>query len=361
MQPSPPHLPPPSDEACAWSLLAEHGSRGAARALVAECGDPLAALPALEASPGGRGLAGRALARRREDCIRQQVGLLCPGDAGFPSLLACIPDAPLVLCYRGDPAVLEATGVAIVGARRASRYGLEVAHGLARELAGCGMVVVSGLALGVDGAAHRGALDGGGATVAVLGSGVNRVAPLANARLARDILDAGGLVLSEYAPEATAAPYRFPERNRLISGLSAGVVVVEASERSGSLITARLAMEQGREVMAVPGLPGLPNSGGVNRLLKSGAALIETGRDVLLALGRDLPGFAPELTAGPERLTPELARILDHLEGCARSLDELSVVLGLDAQSCAARLTELELGGFVRRVADGYIRRPAGF
>jgi DNA processing protein len=226
---------------------------------------------------------------------------------------------------------------------------------------------VSGLALGIDGAAHRGALAGQGQTIAVLGSGLNRVQPQSHLPLGRQILTAGGLHVSEYPLNLPAAAHQFPERNRLISGLSAGVVVIEAGARSGSLITARLAAEQGREVMAVPGAPGLANSAGVNRLLKAGAALIETVDDVLDALGLHLEPahFDRELANRPgirtPELSPELARVLDALNGQAVDAELLAAQLNLALTDCTVRLTELELAGFVQRVPDGYIRRPSEF
>jgi DNA processing protein len=351
--------PLPSPETVASALLVDRLGRRAARAAIAEQGSARSALA--HTNPGGRLAARVAAARLGDDCRRRGISLMGPADDWFPESLRCIPDAPLALYGRGNLALVQATGVAIVGARRASRYGIELAERLAAELTRAGAVVISGLALGVDAAAHRGALAAGGRTAAVLGSGLDRLAPLANAPLARDVLAGDGLLVSEYAPEVTAAPYRFPERNRLIAGLGVGVVVIEASEKSGSLITARIAAEQGREVMAVPGAPGLPNSRGANALIKAGAALVESAEDVLIALGRELPGFA--LPEGPTSaaLTAELAAVLDRLDGRAQSLEALVESTGLDAQDCAVALTELELGGFVQRVTDGYIRRPSRY
>jgi DNA processing protein len=250
--------------------------------------------------------------------------------------------------------------VAIVGARRGGRYGLELARSLAADLAGRGFCIVSGLALGIDSAAHRGALDAGGRTAAVLGSGLARVQPRTNLRLAEDIVDGGGVLITEYPPDRPGARHQFPERNRLISGLCEGVVVIEASAGSGSLITAGFAMEQGREVMAMPGTPGLPNSAGANRLLKEGAALVENADDVLDALGlAGSPGPGEHLPRLPA-LSSELIHVLDQMDEDAVSADTLAALLGLGIAEVNARLTELELHGFVARVADGYIRRPLG-
>jgi DNA processing protein len=341
--------------AAAASLLADNLSRRKVRALLREHGDPVTAWRFV----GGR-LSGAATAARQEECRRHGIGLVREGEPGFPEVLTRIPDAPLALYRRGSQDPSQAISVAIVGARRAGRYGLELARSLAADLAGRGVCVVSGLALGIDGAAHRGALDAGGRTVAVLGSGLGRVQPRANLRLAEEIVAAGGALIAEYPPDRSGARHQFPERNRLISGLCNGVVVIEASARSGSLITAGFAMEQGREVMAVPGTPGLPNSAGANRLLKDGAALVENADDVLDALG--LAGVAAPGTGDPRPLplSAPLVAVLDQMDEDAVTADTLAALLGVAIADVNVRLTELELRGFVARVADGYIRRPLG-
>lgn len=365
-----------ADEAAALALLLERNDRQTLKKrLLDRASEPDpdsidASLPAvslleeearLRLPPGSwrRRVLGRCQARHEA----AGVTLLCPRHGEFPERLAAITDAPLLLHCRGDLAALKRPAIAIVGARRASRTGRETAERLAAELARAGAAVVSGLALGVDAAAHRGALAAGGVTIAVLGSGADRIQPVANAPLAERILEAGGLILSEYSLGTPAAPFRFPERNRLISGLSRGVLVVEAGVRSGSLITARLAAEQGREVMAVPGAPGYANSAGVNRLLKAGAALIETAADVLLAIGADVPGVDEVLStqAPVDLLTPDQVALLDLLDGRAQNLDGLAIEARMPARDCAVALTELELAGFVQRVAGGYIRRPSEF
>ena len=340
---------PVSTLAAGLSLLLEQESRKALRA-----GESIASRL--------RRLSRGQVSRRQQRLERAGVGMLASGEASFPDLLSGIPDPPLALYYRGATECLDRLAIAVVGARRASRAGQELARVLAGELAGAGAVIVSGLALGVDAAAHLGALDAGGRTIAVLGSGPEQITPLANARLGERIQSRGGLILSEYPPGTPAAPFRFPERNRLISGLSRGVVVVEADERSGSLITARLAAEQGREVMAVPGMPGYPNSTGTNRLLKTGAVLVERAEDVLHALGAE-GGPGRPLSKSPETasLTDAQCRLLDLLDGRAQSLDELAVTIGQPSAACAIALTELELAGFVQRVGGGYIRRPSEY
>lgn len=339
-------------------MLLEMAGRRAVREACEASGGAVNALSA------SKGLLARALIEGRlEECRTVHTGLVCREDDTFPPLLSCIPDAPLALYFRGSLKPLDRPAIAIVGARRATRYGLDMARELGRELTLRGASIVSGLALGIDGAAHEGALQAEGETVAVLGSGLNRVQPRSNLPLARRILDRRGLLVSEYSLNRQGYPHQFPERNRLISGLCSGVVVVEASARSGSLITARFAAEQGREVMAVPGAPGLPNSTGANRLLKTGAALIESGLDVLSALGLHVESasFGELDETSPSHLTSELAQMLDLLDGQARSADGLAAALGLGIEECAVRLTELELGGFVQRLAEGYIRRPHRF
>ena len=207
----------------------------------------------------------------RTQCDRFELELLSYLDADYPAHLQHIPDPPLLLYLHGHRRALSEPGVAVVGARRCSRVGAEIAANLGAGLASIGLTVVSGLALGVDSAAHRGAIDAtradSSAGVAVLGSGLSGIYPRSNARLAEALVSAGGLLVSEYPPEVPPAKHHFPERNRLISGLSLGVVLVEAGERSGSLITARLALEQGREVLAVPGCLSGGRSRGCHRML----------------------------------------------------------------------------------------------
>ena len=350
------HAAPISKHAAALSLLVETRSRAEVRALCKANGGAVAAISRVN----GR-LAAFAVHERRELCAVEAVGLLSPEDDEFPGQLAAIPDAPLACYWRGSLKVFERPGIAIVGARRATRYGLDLARALARDLSCSGVTIVSGLALGVDAAAHRGALDAGGPTIAVLGSGLNLIQPRSHLPLAAKILETQGMLMSEYPLNHPALPHQFPERNRLISGLAAGVVVIEASGRSGSLITARLAGEQGRDVMAVPGAPGLPNSGGVNRLLKTGAALVESAEDVLDAVDLHLTHPAFESGVHGDVLTPELVAVLDHLESQATTVDVLAARIPLSVTDTMARLTELELGGFVERVTDGYIRRPLRF
>ena len=267
----------------------------------------------------------------------------------FPRSLAALYDPPPGLFVRGELPLelLDRPAVAIVGARSCSPYGAHVGRMLGRELAGAGLVVVSGLARGIDGEAHRGAVEAGGPTAAVLGCGVDRDYPAAHAGLAREIVRIG-LIVSEYAPGVEPAPWRFPARNRIIAGLAAATIVVEARERSGALITADLALEEGREVFAVPGEITSLLSAGTNRLLRQGATALTSAADVLETFGLE-PREAerPELSGEAERVA---ARLRDGTAG----VDELCRALGLGAAAVAAALAELELAGLVCEAAGLY-------
>jgi DNA processing protein len=275
-------------------------------------------------------------------------------DERYPALLACTADPPPVLWVRGDPAVLGQAAVAIVGSRAATPYALQVASRLAAELAARGVVVVSGLARGVDSAAHSGCLDAGGRTAAVLGSGLDRVYPPEHEDLALRIARAGGIVVSELGPGAPPLAEHFPLRNRIISGLSLGVVVVEASEKSGSLITARCALEQGRDVLAVPGSVLTGRNRGSHALLKDGAKIVETADDILEELGWPRPGPAPEKISNSLNNEPLLA----HMQpGELYSLEELVETTGMRASRLLTRLTELELLGHISPAGGGRFAR----
>lgn len=263
-------------------------------------------------------------------------------DPAFPGSLASIFDPPAGLFVRGEASLdlLERPAVGIVGARACSSYGSHVARTFGRELAAGGLLVVSGMARGVDGEAHRGALEAGGPTVAVLGCGVDRAYPAAHAELARRIA-AGGLVVSEYAPGVEPAPWRFPARNRIVAGLCQATVVVEARERSGALITADLALEEGREVFAVPGEITSALSAGSNALLRTGAVPATGSADVLESFGL-VPAERPtrELTSGA-------ARVLEVVRDGPASADEIVRAAGMGAAQVAAALVELELNGLL--------------
>ena len=268
---------------------------------------------------------------------------------GYPPLLSELHDPPATLFLRGAADAVLAPAVAVVGARSCSAYGAQVARSLARDLASAGLVVVSGLARGVDGEAHRGALEGGGRTVAVLGCGIDRDYPRSHAELTRRIV-ASGAVVSEYPPGVEPAPWRFPARNRIIAGLSLATVVVEARERSGALITADFALELGRDVFAVPGEITSGLSTGTNELLRQGAAPLTSVRDVLEALG-----IEPEPAAGASPVSDAALTVLSILGDGACGADELTRATGLSSAEVASALVELELGGMAAQ-ADGVYR-----
>ena len=271
---------------------------------------------------------------------------LARSNAAFPPLLAAIHDPPSGLFLRGsaDPRLLQQRAVAVVGARACSPYGAHVGRLLGRELAAAGVVVVSGLARGVDGAAHQGALEVEGATVAVLGCGIDRDYPASNRELARRIARSG-LIVSEYEPGIDVAPWRFPARNRIVAGLAEAVVIVEARERSGALITADFALEEGREVFAVPGEMTSALSAGTNELIRLGAAPVTKPADVLEALGVAPPRQPRQpLSAAAEQV---LARVADSPAG----IDALVRSSGLDAGAVAAAVSELELAGLITEAA----------
>ena len=293
------------------------------------------------------------------------VGML---DDAYPEILRHIPDPPLLLFYRGNSELLGATAVAVVGARRSTTQGRSNAQLLSRELVAHGITVVSGLALGIDGAAHSGALAGlrsgpgqqvPAGTIAVLGGGLAQLYPRRHHQLARDIVAAGGLLLSEYEDNTPPLARQFPERNRIISGLSMATVVVEATLKSGSLITARFAAEQGRDVLAMPGPVNNEVSAGCHRLIQQGAGLVSNAVDVIVALG--LEGMAPSIEQpGTPSSSPVLDRdsrnLLGVIQGYPLSLDELLLQTGYEIGYLTKLLVGLELGGFVQQGPLGYSR-----
>jgi DNA processing protein len=278
---------------------------------------------------------------------------LARSDPAFPTRLRSIHDPPPGLFIRGSTqlTLLDGPSVAVVGARACSPYGTSVATSLARDLAEAGVLVVSGLARGVDGAAHRGALQAG-STVAVLGCGIDRDYPRAHASLAAEIAREG-LIVSEYAPGVEPAPWRFPARNRIVAGLTLATVVIEARERSGALITADLALDEGREVLAVPGEITSLLSRGTNHLLRLGAVPVTCAGDVLRVLGVD-----PPPAREPPALEPRLELVRSAVADAAATADEVAQATGESAGVVAATLAELELLGVVEEV-DGVYRAVA--
>jgi DNA processing protein len=284
--------------------------------------------------------------RRAEEVLRQaqrsDVRLVGWDDADYPPLLRRIYDPPPVLYVQGVVFAGEGPqGIAIVGARRCSPAGSELARSIARDLSTAGIAVVSGLARGIDSAAHQGALDGGGRTVAVLGSGLDQLYPPENRPLADRIVERGGAVLTEFGFGVPPFPQHFPRRNRLIAGWTPVTLVVEAAEKSGALSTARVALDEGRDVLAVPGHPGHTGSVGTNQLIRDGAALVRDARDVAEEMDWRLPPPGSEDAEDP--LMRALARE-------PRGLDELQARSGWAVPRILTRLTELELADRVRRL-----------
>ena len=275
------------------------------------------------------------------------------GQADYPAWLAEIADPPIVLWVRGQLADLSQPAVAVVGARLASTAGLAIARQLGEGLAAAGLTVVSGLARGVDGASHEGALAAAGVTVAVLGCGADVVYPAEHRVLADRVAAAGGL-LSEFPPGTGPRPLHFPLRNRIIAGLCRAVVLVEAGERSGSLITARMALEQGRDVLAVPGNVMSGRSRGCHALIKDGARLVETVGDVLEELGWSPASDKGSKTPSNSLPISELERHLRPGEVC--DADTLATLTGWDAARLLAELAALEVEGRLARVPGGWTR-----
>ena len=272
-------------------------------------------------------------------------------DPLYPGLLGELHDAPPLLFVAGDTTLLERPQLALVGSRRASKPGLDTARAFARSLAGGGFVITSGLALGIDGAAHSGALDVGGATVAVLGTGLERIYPQRHVGLAERIRQEGGALVSELPLDSAPQASNFPRRNRIISGLAVGVLVVEASPSSGSLITARLAAEQGREVYAIPGSIHHPGARGCHQLIREGAVLVESVEDILQAL-RGWQRQAPSAVAGGNEHP-----LLQQLRAAPQTSEGLALACGMELGATLVALTELELEGLVACEGGRWVHR----
>jgi DNA processing protein len=283
---------------------------------------------------------------------------LAADDPHFPPPLLAIPDPPRALWYLGALDAFDAPAVAIVGSRTASAVSLEIASRLAADLAARGVTVVSGLARGVDAAAHRGALRAG-RTIAVLGSGLERMYPAEHAALAKAIAESG-LVITEYPPDMPPYAGNFPRRNRIISGLSRAVVVVEAAVDSGSLITASCALEQGRDVMAVPGNALSGRNRGAHALIRDGAKIVETADDILEELAGIGVAFEPgsKTGSGATATTSRDPLLAAMAPGEAYDLDALASRSGVDGVRLLARLLDLELQGSVQRAGGGRFLRP---
>jgi len=284
--------------------------------------------------------------------------LVTLADTGYPHLLLEIPDPPPLLYARGRVELLQSSALAVVGSRNATAQGAANAQSFAKALSDAGLAIVSGLALGIDAAAHCGGLAGKGSTIAVLGTGIDVVYPRANTALAAQIAELG-LLISEFPLGTGAMASNFPRRNRLISGLAQGCLVVEAALASGSLITARSAAEQGREVFAIPGSIHSPVSKGCHALIKSGAKLVESAEDVLAELGGfRASGFASTVQpTGALRGGGESAGLLEHMGHDPVDIDALCVRAGMSAEQVSSELLRLELAGHVAALPGGLFQR----
>lgn len=340
-----------------WSLVKHFGSPRAAW----EAGSKeLAGAPGLGAEGAG------VLARRRDridpagEAARlnsRGITFACHTDPYYPENLLQIYDPPPVVFLRGQIKMADSLSIAIVGSRRPSPYGLAVAEKLATDLAAVGITIVSGLARGIDTQAHRGALAGNGRTLAVLGCGLDVVYPRENAKLMEQIVERGA-VISEFPPASPPEAWHFPVRNRIISGLTRGTVVVEASEKSGALITADFALEQGRDVMAVPGNVANPLSRGPHRLIKQGARLVEGASDILDEMGLEKLFPVPEAgQEGKMKMSSEEQALYSLLSLDPVSLDELISKSGFTPQRVMAALMYLEIKGLTRQLPGKFYTR----
>jgi DNA processing protein len=343
---------------------------GAPQAVRAQSFDSLAAIAGEQAAravlaPPGAGF-DESVARLAAWCSEAGNALVSLDDPAYPPTLRTMHDPPPLLYVKGRIELLHAPGVAIVGSRNATPQGLEDAEHFARTLASAGLTVISGLALGIDGAAHRGALDGRGGTVAVIGTGADIVYPAGHRALAHS-LAARGAIVSEWPLGTPARREHFPQRNRLIAGLSRGVLIIEAALRSGSLITARLANEMGREVFAVPGSIHAPLSRGCHQLIKEGAKLTETPEDIFEELGiAPAPPSAPSEPASaaasssgldPRHVDACAARVLDALGHAPATLEILAARTDMPGAALQGKLLELELAGHVSALPGGRFAR----
>ncbi|MEA3121098.1 MAG: processing protein [Paraburkholderia sp.] len=349
---------------------------GAAQAVRAQSFDALAAIAgeqaarAVLAPPGAR--FDESVARLAAWCSETGNTLVALDDPTYPPTLRTMHDPPPLLYVKGRLELLHAPGVAIVGSRNATPQGLEDAEHFARSLADAGLTIVSGLALGIDGAAHRGALDARGGTVAVIGTGADIVYPAGHRALAH-ALAARGAIVSEWPLGTPARREHFPQRNRLIAGLARGVLIVEAALRSGSLITARLANEMGREVFAVPGSIHAPLSRGCHQLIKEGAKLTETPEDIFEEFGTVAPAprsapsalapapaasmTTPACALDPDHLDACAARVLDALGHAPATLEILAARTDMPSAALQGKLLELELAGHVSAMPGGRFAR----
>lgn len=368
-KPSSSPLPPPTEDfsfACLRLLRSRRVGPTTFHRLMREHGSPYAALEALPEIAKAAGVTDYALCPEGVVAAEMKAGraagtkLLIAGQAGYPTALSDLSDAPAILWGLGDVSLLSRPMIALVGARNASSLGTRMAKKLASDLGEAGYVVVSGLARGVDTAAHIGALETG--TIAVLAGGVDTIYPIENKALAEDIARRG-LRISEMPMGVQPQARHFPARNRIISGLARGVVIVEAAAKSGSLITARNALDQSRDVLAVPGHPFDARTYGCNMLIRDGATLVRGANDVIEALGAAMADPAPELPlempVRPQRTLRETAalhdQILHRLGPSPVAEDQLIRDLGADSNTVAPIIVTLELDGKITRQSGGLI------
>jgi DNA processing protein len=346
----------------ALSLIRGLGGEGA-RHLLREFGSPEAVLAApvsrskFRQTRGGssshQGISDDLLSPALAWLEDKQNHIVALGDSDYPQSLLNIADPPLLLYVKGRRDLLNATAIAIVGSRHATPQGINNAEEFANSLSDAGLCIISGMAHGIDAAAHRGALQGTGSSIAVVGTGLDKVYPAANRALAH-LLSEQGTLISEFPLGTPPLAANFPRRNRLISGMSIGCLVAEASLQSGSLITARLAMEQGRDVFAIPGSIHSPQSRGCHKLIKQGAKLVETAQDILEEL-------AGQLRSAPKKAEPVAAsrdnEFLDQIGFDPVSMDALCLRSGLTVSQLSAMLLTLELEGRIAKLPGGLFQR----
>ena len=352
-----------SEDTRAWAALALRNLPSSAmHALLTAFGGPaevLGARPAQVRAVVAEPIAARLAAVPDEALVARTLAwldapdhhLIAWGDPRYPKALLALGHSPPVLYYLGDTAILDVPAFAIVGSRSASAQGKENARAFAHALSEAGLAIVSGLAIGIDAAAHEGALEGRSGTLAVVGTGLDRVYPARHRDLAHRIVGHGGLV-SEFAPGTPPLDFNFPRRNRLISGLSQGVLVVEAALHSGSLITARYAGEQGRDVFAIPGSIHSPLSKGCHKLIREGAKLVETAQDVLEEMGLAAPRLQ---TDAPAPMSGNA--VVDALGADPCAVDALVARTGLPIDEVVVQLTALEIAGEVAALPGGRWQR----
>ena len=291
-----------------------------------------------------------------EKLTRYGVGYLTIFDSAYPSLLKEVYDAPVVLYVRGKLATNGDLNLGVVGSRKYTDYGKMAAYKLSKECAHSGLTIVSGLALGIDAEAHRAALDAGGVTIGVLGCGLDTVYPVSNYQLAKEMIEKGGAIISEFSIGTPPLRYNFPARNRIIAGLSKGLLVVEAAEKSGALITAYQSLEYNRDVFAVPGEINSPNSFGTNKLIQSGAKLTMTSEDILNEYNIEKTEFETEA----KEMLPESdneKKILETLSKSAINIDQIIEKSGLNVIAISSALSLLEMKGLVKNMGGGRYKK----